>query len=236
MCRRVTLGALGLTFLLLVYVARAQAADDILKLVPDSALGWVAVNNPQAADAKLQALGRQMQLPIPSLLARVRAAAPIAKGLNEKGSAALLILPPEGSLPRPTPILLVPVADSSKFPAEFQADLKKGVAKTSVGAKELLARQIGGYLALADESHEEALTALKPSEAIPVALAPWGAWQAKHDMAVVILQPGIKLISAKVQQGIQVLKATMPAGDEQVRQAAAVFDLYAELFQTAEQL
>ena len=63
MCRRVAVIALGLTFLVFLSAMPAKAMDDILKLVPDSALGLVVVNCPSDADAKLQELGRQMQLP-----------------------------------------------------------------------------------------------------------------------------------------------------------------------------
>jgi len=235
MCRRIAVTALALTFLALLCVQPAQAADDILRLVPDSALGFVVVNGPGAVDAKLQELGRQMQLPIPSLLARLRADVVIEKGLDEKGAAALLILPPEGNGPWPTPILLVPVSDFGKFPAQFQSDLNEGVAKITLWGTEVVARKIGGYLALTDESHKETLTkTLKLSEAVPGTLAPWVAWQAENDVAAVIFQPGIKLISAKVQEGIQMLKLTMARGDEQTQQAAAVFDLYAKLFQAAQ--
>lgn len=234
MFRRLSVAALALLALGRLFVATGQAAEDILKLVPDSALGFVVVNGPAAVDAKLQALGRQMQLPIPSLLTRLKAGIGIEKGLDEKGTAALLVLPPKGSVPWPTPILLLPVADFGKFPASFQSDLKEGAAKIKLWGTEVVARKIGGYLALTDDAHKGALTTVKLSAAIPDTLAPWGAWQAENDLVAVILQPGIKLISAKVQEGIQVLKLTMARGDEQTQQAAAVFDLYAKLFQATQ--
>jgi hypothetical protein len=90
--------------------------------VPDSALGLVVVNCPRDVDAKLQELGRQMQLPSPSLLARLLQEGGIRDGFNEKGTAALVALPPAGSAPWPTPILLVPVTDYGKFLAQFKPD------------------------------------------------------------------------------------------------------------------
>ena len=74
---------------------RARAEDDILKLVPKQALGFAIVNRPAAADAKLQELGGQMNLPIPSLLAKLQAPDAIPKGLDKNRPIALLALPPK---------------------------------------------------------------------------------------------------------------------------------------------
>ena len=45
-----------------------SAGEEVLKLVPDLASGFLVINRPAAVDAKLQTLGREMQLPVPSLL------------------------------------------------------------------------------------------------------------------------------------------------------------------------
>ena len=179
----------------------AKATDDILKLVPDSALGLVVVNCPRDVDAKLQELGRQMQLPIPSLLARLMQEGGIRDGFNEKGTAALVVLPPTGGAPWPTPILLVPVTDYGTFLAQFKPDdTAAEVTKIEVRGTSMWVRGIGGYAALTDVSHQEAITeSLKLSSEIPAALAPWGATLAENDVASLILQPGIKLMSAQVQ-------------------------------------
>jgi hypothetical protein len=236
MSRRLALAMLPLVCSLFLTTAQALAADDILKLVPDSALGFVVLNGPGAADAKLQQLGREMQLPIPSLLARLSKKGGIRDGLDEKGTVALLVLPPAGAGPWPTPILLVPVTDYGKFLAQFKPeDAAAAVTKIELWGAQVCVRKIGFYAALTDASHREALEeTLKLSPEVPAALAPWGAWLAEKDVAVVILQPGIKLLSAQVQMGIQVLKSSMGQAGEQAKQAAAAFDIYAKLFQAAE--
>ncbi|MHB1033612.1 MAG: hypothetical protein ACYC35_16580 [Pirellulales bacterium] len=236
MCRRVAVIALGLTFLVLLSATPATATDNVLKLVPDSALGFVVVNCPSDADAKLQELGRQMQLPIPSLLARLKQKGGIRDGLDEQGTAALVVLPPAGGAPWPTPILLVPVTDYGKFLAQFKPDdTAAGVTKIEVGGVPMWVRDIGGYAALTDMAHKEALAEnLKLSREIPEALAPWSATLAENDVAGVILPPGIKLMSGQVQMGIQTMKLAMAQAGEQAKQAAAVFDLYEKMFQAAE--
>ncbi len=235
MCRRLALIALGSTFLALAVAIPARAADDILKLVPDGALGLVAVRCPADADAKLQELGRRMQLPIPSLLAKFKEEAGIREGLDEKGTAAVIVLPPAGGDLLPTPILLVSVTDYRKFLAQFNSDeTAAGLTKIDVKNVSMWVRDIGGYAALTDVTHKEALAELKLSKEVPEALTPWGATLAEKDVAVIILQPGIKLLSARVQTGIQMIKAMTAQAGEQGKQAAAMFDIYVKIFQAAE--
>ena len=87
---------------------------------------------------------------------------------------------------------------------------------------------------MSDDAHREALEkTLKLSAEVPATLAPWREWLAAQDVGGVILQPGIKRLSAKVQQGIQRMQSSMGAG-ENAQAAVAVFDMYAKMFQTAE--
>ena len=83
MTRRFTTAGLPMACVLCGRVA-APAAEEILKLVPDSALGFVVINRPAAVDAKLQALGRQMQLPVPSLLAMLKATIRHSRGVGRE--------------------------------------------------------------------------------------------------------------------------------------------------------
>jgi len=231
MCRRLIVPLL-VVLTLFVATSVAPAGDDILKLVPDSALGFVVLNGPGAVDAKLQQLGREMQLPIPSLLARLSKKGGIRDGLDEKGTAALVVLPPSGG-PWPTPILLVPVTDYGKFLTQFKPeDASAAVAKIELWGAQVCVRKVGSYAAITDASHRETLEeALKLSAEVPEALAPWGAWLAEKDVAAVILAPGVKLLAVQVPVGIQVLKSSMAQANEQAKQAAAVFDVYAKLFE-----
>jgi len=236
MSRRLALAILPLVGIVFLSAASVQAADDILRLVPNSALGFVVVNRLGDADAKLQQLGREMQLPVPWPLPFLKAKGGIGDGLNEKGTAALLALPPGGGTPWPTPILLVPVTDFGKFLHQFEAqETSGGLTRINLRGAQVWARSIGGYAALTDMLHKDALVkTLKVSEAVPEALTPWGEWVAEKDVAVVILQPGIKLLSFTIQVGITTLKSSLAQAGDQGKQAAAVFDMYAKLFQAAE--
>ena len=96
----------------------APAAEDYLKLVPDSALGVFAVNDPSALDAKLQTFGHQTRLHPPSLLAMLEQFG-VRKGFDEKRTVALVVLPPEVEGLPLAPILLVPVTDYDKLLEPF---------------------------------------------------------------------------------------------------------------------
>lgn len=242
MSRRFTVVGLPTACALLLAVAAARcgnapAAEDILRLVPDSALGLVVVNRPAAVDARLQALGRQMQLPLPGLWAMLKQRSGMQDAWDESGTMGLLILPPPGDHAAPAAVLLVPVTDYGKFVGQLRADgSSRPVANVEVSHRPFCIRSIGGYAALTDAPHREALEktlALSPD--IPAALAPWREWLKEKDYAGLILPPGIKHLSGKAQAGIRFTKSMLVAhGDEQTKAAAGVFDLYARFFQVAE--
>ena len=136
---------------------QVRADDDVLKLVPDMALGFAIVNRPEAADAKLQALGQQMKLPIPSALAKLGGPGGIGpggiqEGLDKKRPIAVLVLPPKEGMPIPTVILLVPVTDYAKFVGQFKpGETEAGVSKIALFGSPALTRSIGSYAALTSE-------------------------------------------------------------------------------------
>ena len=81
----------------------------------------------------------------------------------------------------------------------------------------------------------EALAGLKLSDEVPAALAKWRPWLAKKDAAAVVLAPGIRTLSEKVQQGIAMVKMTMGAqAPEQAKKLAAALDIYVTFFKAAE--
>ena len=209
----------------------------ILKLVPEQARGFVVVNRPAAADAKLQQLGQQMNLPIPSLLAKLQGEDGIRKGLDTKRPIAFLVLPPKDESGIPSMIVLIPVSDYAKFLEQFESkETEAGITKIQLWASPTLVRSVGGYAALTALPFREALEKdVKLADEVPAGLAEWRTWLTKQDAGAVVLAPGIRMLSAKVQQGIAALKPLMAAaGEQQAKQAEAGLDMYVKLFQAAE--
>ncbi len=236
MTRRFVIIALSIACILFLGVSFAPAGEEILKLVPEGASGFLVINHLAAADAKIQALGREMQLPVPSLLAMLKGQFNIPEGMDENGTMAVITLPPEQEGAIPTVIALVPVSDYGKFLEHLKAEnAKEAVTKIEVMGISALARNIGGYAALTDSAHKDVLEkTLKVSKEAPAGLAPWREWLAGNDIAGVILQPGIKRASARAQEAIGNMKKSLAQTGDQAKVAAAGFDIYATIFQAAE--
>ncbi len=204
MLRRFVLAALLVACALHLSAASAPAAEDILKLVPDSALGFAVVNGAADLDAKLQAIARHFPGQMPSPLFMLKLQSGIREGFDEKGAIAVVVLPPSGTDPMPTPIILVAVTDYDKFIEQLSPEKPEKsddvIRKIKVFNSPSLVRKVGGYAALTDSDHREALEKVAVASEASAALAPWGAWVAGQDVAGVITQPGIKMISAKVQE------------------------------------
>jgi hypothetical protein len=215
----------------------SRAEDDVLKLVPQKALGFVVVNRPAEADAKLQQMGRAMNLPIPSLLAKLQGPEGlIRQGLDKKRPVAFVVLPPQGENPIPAMVALIPVNDYAKFLEQFKPEDKNAsVAEIKVADADFVVRRVGGYAAITSPLFRESLEKeIKLADEVPAALAAWRPWLAKKDAAAIVLAPGIHLLSAKVQQGIATIKPALAQAGEQAKQAGAVFDMYVTFFQAAE--
>jgi hypothetical protein len=239
MSRRFAIGVLTVSCMLFLAASFAAAGEDILMLVPDGASGFLVINRPAAADAKIQALGREMQLPVPSLLAMLKGQFNIQNGLDENGTMAVITLPPEQEGAIPTVIVLVPVTDYGKFLTNLgrvlQENEKDTVAKIEIMHTPAWVRNMGGYAAITDAAHKDVLEkTLKVAKEAPAGLAPWREWLAANEVAGGILQPGIKRVSARAQEAIRNMKTSVAQAGDQAKMTAEVFDIYASIFQAAE--
>ncbi len=248
MARRLAITALLMSCALVWAVSPARAAEDILKLVPDSALGFVVVNRPGNLDAKLQSLARELQLPPLSALAILKQRFKIQEGFDEHGTVGLIVLPPGLNvlpkengfmMPMPPGILLISVTDYGKFFKPFQLGKPdgQGVAEFGVYGNrvQFYTRNIGGYAAIADGEQRDVLLNLKIAKKPVAVLAPWGKWLAGKDVAAVILHPGLKLMATKGHEGLHNMQRIFEAqGGENAKMTTVAFDIYGHLLQSAE--
>jgi hypothetical protein len=239
MTRRSAIAALPVALVMFFAASFAPAGEEILKLVPEGASGFLVINRLAAVDAKIQSLGREMQLPVPPLLTMLKAQFNIPQGLDENGTLAVITMPPEQEGAIPTVIALVPVTDYGMFLSNFGRILSENANET-VSHIEVMhtpawVRNIGGYAAITDAAHKDILEkTLKISKEATAGLAAWREWMTENDVAGVILQPGIKRVSARAQEAFRNMKSTLAQAGEQEKAAAAVFDIYASIFQAAE--
>ena len=115
MTRRFAVFALPFLGILVLAASLATAADDYLKLVPDSTWGFIAVNRPAALDGKLQDLGRRCRFRFHPRWRCFKRRSGVLEGWDEKGTVVLLALPSETTGAAPTVVLLIPVTDYAKF-------------------------------------------------------------------------------------------------------------------------
>ena len=138
----------------------------------------------------------------------------IRKSIDEKRPVAFAVLPPPSEGRPPAPLILVPVSDFDKFLDAFDSKEKladEPVYKVNTFGKPSAIRHIGDYAAVTEWGSDEILYEknLKIAEKVPADLAAWREWLAGHDAAGVILPPGIKFISANVQNGLRAMQAKL---------------------------
>ena len=205
--------------------------------MPESALGFVVLNEPATLDAKVQAFAREAQLPAPGLLAMLKQTVGIREGMDEKGTVAMVVLPPETEAEAPAAILLIPVSDYDKFLEPFNAEESDdpSLSEFEVRGVRFYVRNIGGYAAVTDVFHQETLaSALTVSAEAPATVAAWKDWLKDKDIAAVLLPPGVKMLSAKAQEGIEQAKAMFAEGPDEMQTIAGILTVYEKLFQATE--
>jgi hypothetical protein len=209
-----------------------SAAEDVLKLVPESAQGLVVVNRLADLDSRLQAAAQELQLPLPSLMGKLKEMN-VTDGLDENGSAAFVFLPSGEMMGPPAPLMLVPVTDYAKFLAGLKPeDAKAEVAKVMLPSPDTCVRKVGNYAAMTDSKHRAVIEKLTVASEIPAAFTHWKVFLGKSDVAVMILPVGIKQLCAMGQMGLQMAKMKMSQlPGEQGKQAVAAMDLYGQLLQ-----
>jgi hypothetical protein len=193
--------ALGLA---LWCAAAARAAESVLTIVPSDALGVGIVKNLSQADAKIKKLAGLVQAPPASPLDLVKAEFGIAKGLDEKGALALIVLPGPRAA-EPASMMAVPVADYKEFLGQFNgAKPDEKISEiTAAGAKTAVAHR-GGYALLVPLRFRPALEkALDAKENIAGELAGIEPWLAENDAAFVGTRAGIRWAAAAARQELK---------------------------------
>ena len=103
------------------FPAALAAADDVLKLVPDNALGVVVVNHVGQTNDKLRALALRLKASPFDFLSTAKLTLGLQEGVDEKGSIALAAVP---SAPNGVPVTVsfVPTADYAAVLKQLKAE------------------------------------------------------------------------------------------------------------------
>jgi hypothetical protein len=178
--------------------ANSQAAQPVvalLKVVPDSALGVLVVNRLQDTSGRLEKLGRDLQVGIPSPLGFAKAVAGVKHGVDEQGSLAIALFS-EDKDERPVGALFIPVSDYAEFLEGLRAkDPEVEIARVTFFARPVLVTHIAGFAVLVDSDQEKLLNEIKASSTgIEKLVEPFGPWLAEQTIAGLSLEPGSRRI------------------------------------------
>jgi len=215
---------------LIVFPAATAAAEDVLKLVPENALGAVVVNRVGETNEKLRALALRLKVPPFDFLSTAKLTLGLQEGLDEKGSVALAAVP---STPNGVPVLVsfVPTSDYAALLKQLKAETgADGIAKVSVGEKEFVTAQKDGYAVVAEEANKATLQAVVAAAKSIAAAAPGlDAWRGENDAYAVATPGGIKFAQQQIQAGLEVAKAQLANQGERGKTAVASLGMYDSL-------
>ena len=235
MTRRRTLTTVTVMCLALLAGVFAQAAEDLLEVIPEQSLGFVVVNRLAATDAKIQAMGRQMQLPVPGPLGMFKAKVGLEGVLDEKGAAAVALMPAADAASRPAAVVFLPVTDYGKLLRQLKADdASDKIVEVKVGDQAFLVGQRGGYAVMAKPNNRGALEkALGSSKGVAGNLASMRGMLAEGDVAAVVTRGGVEVLSIKGRAALRQAKESLAAlpdiEKEGMEMVVGVFDVYEKI-------
>ncbi|MCU0872017.1 MAG: hypothetical protein MUE50_06695 [Pirellulaceae bacterium] len=213
--------------LLVVCSAAVASADDVLKLVPDNALGVVVVNRVGSTNEKLKSLALRLKVPPFDFLSTAKLTLGLQEALDEKGSVALAAVP---NSPNGVPVMVsfVPTGDYAALLKQLQAEAgADGIAKLSVGDRRFVAAQKGGYAVVAEEANQPTLQAvIAATKSIADASGALDAWRAETDAYAVATPTGVKFAQQQIQFGLELAKTQMANQGEQGKAALAGLSMY----------
>ncbi len=217
----------------------AQTAGDALKLVPKDALGFVVVNRLGETSDKLAALAKQFGAKAPATpLEMVKQHLGVQKGLDDKGSLVVALLPAAEEGGEPVPVAYVPVADGKQFLQELKVkDADADVTEAEVQGQTLAVGRKGSFAVLAKGEHREALKkALGGGAGVADKVAPLQAWLAENNVAGVMTANGAKVTTTLAMGALQGAKLFLPDRDSaEGKVAGAVFEGVEGFLKSAQQ-
>jgi hypothetical protein len=184
----------------------AQTGTDFLKVVPDDVLGFAFVRNIGETSAKIEALAKLVNAPLPGApLATIKQSVGIDKGLDEKGTALAVVLPGDGD---PIAILMVPVTDYKAFITPLKPKSTDGSITEAEGPDgKIWIGKKGSYAAMSGPTTKSALEkVINAKKDVTANVQPLQGWLASNDAAIVLTNNGVKVVVAKMRDGLKQAK------------------------------
>jgi len=172
-------------------------ASNVLRYMPEDALGFVLVRNLENVDTKISRFTQLFGLKFPSPLTFAKFATGLDEGLRQQGDLLVALLPASSSRTEPQPMVLLPVDDYAKFAASIHGDASGEICRVVIAGEGVLVAKFGEFALLMDVEHRETMELMLGLQQSPVAsLKPLDSWIEENDIIFAILPSGVeKLLS-----------------------------------------
>lgn len=225
-----------LAILTLAPAAVLHAADDVLSVIPENALGFVVVRDVHRACDKIEGLTEKLDVKAPNLLAFVQSLTGSAEGLNYDGDVALALLTESDDGGAPVPVLMLPVFDFNAFVKSLNGVRgQDGICTLTFAGKPGVAINKGDFAVIAEASNREILTVIASNTTgVGSQLESIASWTRQTDVYVVGLPRGITMAQRGILAGLAVLKLQMEQQGQQAATAIKGLEIYEQLFGAAD--
>ncbi len=217
--RRIQFRTATASFLLVLAAAISVRGTEFVKVIPDDALGFIAVRNVAETDEKVGQLFTKLKIEFGGPLALLQLMTGISEGLDKSGDALLLVLPTGGEADGVEVSLWLPVADYDRFLASLGGTPGGVVTAVTVVGEDLLVTKHEGWAVLFDPDERERIPQLLQQGATPPQqVSQWESWIEATDVAVVVLpggmRAGIQWAGAQNDDEAEVAPADQGAADD----------------------
>lgn len=219
--------------------AWADTTESLVKIIPDSSLGFLVLNRLGATNEKIVEVQRQLNLPAFNPLAMLKDNTGIKEGLDETRSAAIVAMPGPKESSEPAFLLFVPVTDFSKLIAVMNPkDAASKVTTVEVMQTSLVVRKVADYALFAEPRHVSILERVGVEKDVSQSLPPWGKWLAENDIAVVVTRNGVKQVVTQIRKNMgdveQILSQMPDTADSPMAGMMAIMKIYTQIMASAE--
>ena len=183
-------------------------AKDIVGLLSGDTLGYVVVNRLAETDEKIQAMGRRMKLPIPSLVSMVKTKSGITQGMDELGSIAVSFLPTSQG---PAALLYVPVDDYAAFIEQLEPEgTEDNITTGRLMGRPVIVGKKNNHAVVAWPNNRTLLQQVLSDQATGQGTTDMvKTLKGDHDVLAVLTSKGVEVLTELGQHGLNEVKAVL---------------------------
>ncbi len=216
-------------YALLVGSARLQAADDVVSMIPDNALGYAVVKDMEKASGEIRKIVDRMQLPSTEVLELAKQTLNLRDGFDDTGDLAMALLPQDGG--EAFPIILLRTKNYSRLIAQLEPKDEEGsIRRVTIGKEEVLVAPMSKYAIFTTPEFMDGLKRVLKSKRSVRPSKSQKQYTSEADAYIVVTNAAVKIAAEQGIVALDGLKQEMEQV-EQLRLAAAGLGMYQELLE-----